>query len=200
MTTVSILTVLTVIIILSIDNNESFAKNAAMSLLISIVLLVLIGFSKELYENFFKDADVAFKWVEGFAAILFIVLISLVVSGNGFSQIIYDPSGKPFFKKESNFINMIFEPKLFTPNQLERNYDFIEFINSNTKQTELEKLGILTENKLPYFGYKEKYVWYLDNNKYTTFFITNTKHIIKRKKHVTFIQYLLKKIVIVNTE
>ena len=105
-------------------------------------------------------------------AILFFIIFLSISVPRSFEQIILNNKNEPEFLYHKNAFGRLIEPKFFSPAELEKSYDFVEFKNSKIALDELKDI-ITNDEKLPYFGFDGKFwVWFMQNSeKYRVFFI-----------------------------
>jgi len=137
--------------------------------IIAIMIIVVIFVFHEKIFDLFNDTQK--NQAIFFLILIFVFCPFIFLKTKEFNQIVKDSNNQPEFIFRKNIIGRIFDPKFFSPAQLEKNYDFIDFQGSKLALNELG--GIMFNDKLPYYGFNSQFwVWYIQNNDtYTVFFV-----------------------------
>jgi hypothetical protein len=147
-------------------------------------VVIIIIFLK--HKKIYNELRLFGIYIDFALLILFFIIFLSISVPRSFEQIRLNNKNEPEFLYHKNAFGRLIEPKFFSPAELEKSYDFVEFKNSKIALYELKDI-ITNDEKLPYFGFDGKFwVWFMQNSeKYRVFFV------LKDNKLTTIVTMIL---------
>ena len=147
-------------------------------------VVIIIIFLK--HKQIYNELRLFGIYIDFALLILFFIIFLSISVPRSFEQIRLNNKNEPEFLYHKNAFGRLIEPKFFSPAELEKSYDFVEFKNSKIALYELKDI-ITNDEKLPYFGFDGKFwVWFMQNSeKYRVFFV------LKDNKLTTIVTMIL---------